>query len=89
MTLGSWMDVRSRFKIARSTQKKYRLSGVWAEGVYWFRLGSRKTVLNLDLIELWVRLHRQPEALQRAIAEYQAKLPENQTPKRSRSKVAA
>ncbi len=77
---GTWLDVWKRFKISRSHQKTLRLSGAWPEGVFWHRISSRKTVLNLDLIGIWVRLRNHPTALEAAIADYQAQLPENQEP---------
>jgi CHAD domain-containing protein len=64
--------------LSDATLKKYRMQGVWIEGVHWVRLNSRCVRYNLELLKDWVQNHNDPTAHQRAIAAYQASLLSNQ-----------
>ncbi|MDZ8055202.1 MAG: excisionase family protein [Aulosira sp. ZfuVER01] len=64
--------------LSNSTFKKYRLSGVWLEGIHWQRLNSRSVLYNLPLILDWVANHKAPAVHQKAIENYLRSLPSNQ-----------
>jgi hypothetical protein len=67
-----------------SSLKRFRLSGVWIEGIHWVRVGSRKTLYNRELILDWLVNQCNPEAHQKAIEIYLSRLPSNQPMKRGR-----
>ncbi|NET34863.1 MAG: hypothetical protein F6K19_23035 [Cyanothece sp. SIO1E1] len=64
--------------LSSSTLKKYRLEGVWIEGVHWVRINSRCVRYNLELIQDWLHNRDNPTAHLRAIEIYQASLLSNQ-----------
>lgn len=70
--------------LSSETFKKYRLSGIWSEGIHWQRLNSRCVLYNLSLILDWVANRNNPQSHQRAIESYLASLPSNQPKQRGR-----
>lgn len=70
--------------LSPETFKKYRLSGVWIEGIHWQRVNARCTLYHLPLILDWVANRSTPENHQRAIEAYLIALPSNQPQKRGR-----
>ncbi|WP_017302288.1 helix-turn-helix transcriptional regulator [Nodosilinea nodulosa] len=50
----SKQEISQHLKLSDTTLKRYRLSGVWIEGVHWIRINSRCTRYNLDLIDDWM-----------------------------------
>lgn len=67
-----------RLNLSNATLKKYRLTGIWIEGVHWVRLNSRCIRYNLELLQDWAHNRDNPCAHQRAIERYQASLLSNQ-----------
>lgn len=73
------------FKFSSTTLKKYRLEGIWIEGLHWVRINRRCVRYNLELIQDWVHNCQDPVAHQRANTacseaneQYQASLMSNQ-----------
>jgi CHAD domain-containing protein len=64
--------------LSDATLKKYRMQGVWIEGVHWVRLNSRCVRYNLELLKDWMQNRNNPAAHQRAIEAYQSNLLSNQ-----------
>jgi hypothetical protein len=67
-------QLAQHLKLSDSTLKRYRLSGIWIEGLHWIRLNSRCTRYNLDLIDDWLQNRNNPGAHQRAIEIQRASL---------------
>ena len=63
--------------LSEHTFKSYRRSK-WLEGVHWVRLTAKTIRYNWPLIRDWLHNQEDPEAHQRAIANYQAQLLSNQ-----------
>jgi hypothetical protein len=78
----SKQELSQHLKLSDTTLKRYRLSGIWIEGVHWIRVNSRCTRYNLDLIDDWMNNKSDPGAHQRAIESQRAALLSSQ--KRSR-----
>jgi tRNA(His) 5'-end guanylyltransferase len=70
--------------ISGVTAKRYRLSGIWIEGIHWIRVNSRLVLYNLPLIRDWFSSRYNPEAHQKSIEAYLQSLPSNQPQKRGR-----
>jgi hypothetical protein len=69
-----------------STFKRYRLTGIWIEGIHWYRINSRLVLYNLPLISDWVANRMSPRAHERAVENYLRSLPSNQPKKRGRGR---
>ena len=74
-------------KLSETTLKRYRLQGLFIEGIHWVRLNSRCIRYNLDLLQDWLRNRHDPDAHQRAIKVYQANLLNNQSISQNSNKV--
>lgn len=89
----SKQEISRHLKLSDTTLKRYRLSGVWIEGVHWIRINSRCTRYNLDLIDDWMSNVNNPSAHRLAIDTYKASLLSGQTktakPKRARTGTSA
>jgi hypothetical protein len=70
----SKQELSQHLKLSDTTLKRYRLSGIWIEGVHWIRVNSRCTRYNLDLIDDWMNNLNNPSAHRHAIATYKASL---------------
>jgi hypothetical protein len=70
--------------LSRTTLKRYRLQGVWQEGIHWQRLNSRSVLYNKPLVMDWIANRTNPQAHQRAIENYLSSLLSNQPKKRGR-----
>jgi hypothetical protein len=57
-------------KVSTSTLKRYRMEGIWIEGVHWIRVNSRNIRYNLDLIQDWLQNRHDPLLHQQAIEQY-------------------
>jgi hypothetical protein len=79
----SKQEISQHLKLSDTTLKRYRLTGVWVEGVHWIRINSRCTRYNLDLIDDWMHNIKNPAAHNRAIENQQASLLSNQSKKAS------
>ena len=77
-------QLTQKIGVSLTTLKRYRLTGIWLEGIHWHRLNSRTTLYNLELIEDWINNRSNPSAHQQAIAAYLQSLPSNQPRKRGR-----
>ena len=66
------------FNLSNTTLKKYRLEGIWIEGIHWVRINQRCVRYNLELIQDWLHNCQDPIAHQRTIQLYQANLLSNQ-----------
>jgi hypothetical protein len=73
--------------LSKSTFKRYRLQGLWQEGIHWRRLNSRTVLYNLPLILDWIANQHNPHVHQRAIENYLTSLPSNQTKRGRKPKV--
>ena len=60
--------------LSSATLKKYRLQGLWIEGIHWVRINSRCVRYNLVLIQDWLHNRHDPSAHLRAIEKYQKSL---------------
>ncbi|ABA22845.1 excisionase family protein [Anabaena sp. FACHB-709] len=70
--------------LSSETFKRYRLKGIWEEGIHWQKINSRTTLYNITLILDWIANRDNPQAHQRAIDIYLQSLPSNQPQKRGR-----
>ncbi len=61
-------------KLSPSSFKRYRLSGIWPEGLYWIRINPKLVLYNLPLILDWIANIDDKQAHLRAIENYQASL---------------
>lgn len=84
MTFVKGKKLSQEIGLSVSTFKRYRLQGVWQEGIHWRRLNSRVVLYNLPLILDWIANQADPQAHQRAVEAYLASLPSNQPKKRGR-----
>ncbi len=66
--------ISQHLNLSDTTLKRYRLSGVWIEGVHWIRINSRCTRYNLDLIDDWLQNKNNPSAHQNAIETQRSSL---------------
>ncbi len=72
--------------LGSTTLRKYRVDGVWIEGIHWVRVNSRCVRYNIELLQDWFHNRNDPAAHQRAIDAYQIKLPSNQPKPRRKKK---
>lgn len=70
--------------LSPTTFKRYRLSGVWQQGIHWQRVNSRLTLYNRELVLDWLANRLDPASHQRTIEIYLHSLPSNQPLKRGR-----
>lgn len=70
--------------LSPETFKRYRLQGIWQEGIHWQKVNCRVTLYNLSLILDWIANRDNPQAHQRAIENYLYSLPSHQPKKRGR-----
>lgn len=77
-------QLSARIGLSAETFKRYRLKGVWREGIHWQRINSRTTLYNLPLILDWIANRGQPQVHEKAIEAYLQSLPSNQPQKRGR-----
>lgn len=60
-------------------------SPVWTEGIHYQKIGSRKVLYNLVLVENWVATRHSPHEHQVAIEQYLRSLPQNAPRKTGKS----
>ena len=77
------------FKLLRLGRKgqngKPDTSPVWIEGIHYQKIGTRKVLYNLALIENWVATRHSPHEHQSAIEQYLKSLPQNAPRKTGKS----
>lgn len=73
--------------LSHATLKKYRLTGIWIEGIHWVRFNSRCIRYNLPLLQDWAYNRDNPSAHKRAIEVYQARLLSNQNKPRKQREL--
>ncbi len=77
------------FKLLRLGRKgqggKPDIPPVWIEGIHYQKIGTRKVLYNLALIENWVATRHSPHEHQTAIEQYLKSLPQNAPRRSSRS----
>lgn len=59
---------------------------IWTEGIHYQKIGTRKILYNLALIENWVATRHDPHEHQAAIEQYLRSLPQNQPKQVGRSR---
>ena len=64
----------AQLNLSPSTLKRYRMEGIWIEGVHWVKLNSRCIRYNSELIKDWLRNRHDPLKHGQAIEAYRAKL---------------
>lgn len=77
-------QLSNQIGLSAETFKRYRLQGIWQEGIHWQKINSRTTLYNLPLILDWIANRDNPQIHNRAIESYLQSLPSNQPKKRGR-----
>lgn len=81
------------FKVLRLGRKgqngKPDTPPVWFEGIHYQRIGTRKILYNLALIQNWVATRHSSHEHQVAIEQYLRSLPQNQSKQVGRSRKAS
>lgn len=70
-------QISKSLNLSSDTLRKYRLEGVWLEGIHWIRINSRCVRYNAELIQDWAHNRQNPTAHRRAVEIYQASLLNN------------
>lgn len=80
-------EIERLYGLSAETQKRYRLSGKWTEGIHWIRVNSRVIRYNLPLIEDWFLNVNSPQLHNQAVTAYVTSLPCNRPKKRGRKSL--